>query len=288
MLLSDADASFVSALAVKAGRLAVELRPSIAISVKSAPDDRVTSADIALSTLITGALKERFEGDCVVSEEDSEHLFAGASRRVWLIDPIDGTQNYINGDGDYCVMIGLLLDGRPHSGWVYAPTTDRLYQGGLERPTTVSRPGETSPTVCRPDQITVNHLVRLVIGTRDRRANPWLSELEDEMQESPGVRRAVLMKTGSIGLKVAKILDGEADIFAHLSGKLKTWDTAGPAALALGAGLDVGKLDGELTYSLPSVVHEGSVIMGRPGALTWCRQHLSARVHATRQRKTNA
>ena len=85
----------------------------------------------------------------------------------------------------------------------------------------------------------------------------------------------VLVKTGSIGLKVAKVLDREADVFVHLSGKLKTWDTAGPAAVALGGQLDVGRLDGDgLPYDLSNVRQECSVIMGRPGALLWARKHL--------------
>ncbi|MFA6559668.1 MAG: inositol monophosphatase family protein, partial [Candidatus Obscuribacterales bacterium] len=84
-----------------------------------------------------------------------------------------------------------------------------------------------------------------------------------------------LVKVGSIGLKVARILDREADVFAHLSCKLKTWDTAGPAAIALGAGLEVGGMDvDQLLYPLPDFLHNTSIIMGRPGSLAWCRNHL--------------
>jgi 3'(2'), 5'-bisphosphate nucleotidase len=87
--------------------------------------------------------------------------------------------------------------------------------------------------------------------------------------------KVVLVKTGSIGLKVAKVLEKEADIFIHLSGKLKTWDTAGPAAIALGANLDVGRLEQDgLPFDITNVKQECSVIMGRPGALEWSRTYL--------------
>ena len=77
---------------------------------KTGPDDQVTEADIAISELLSQAIRERFTDDCVISEEDEEHRFDENARRVWLIDPIDGTQNYILQDGQYCVMLGLLID----------------------------------------------------------------------------------------------------------------------------------------------------------------------------------
>ena len=84
-----------------------------------------------------------------------------------------------------------------------------------------------------------------------------------------------LIKTGSIGLKVARILEGQADVMVHLSGRLKTWDTAGPAAIALGGNLEVGTLkSAELCFPLPKLMHEEEVIMGRSGCLSWCKSRL--------------
>ena len=110
------------------------MREGVDISHKETLDDKVTSADRALSTLITTAIKKRFPSDCVISEEDDEHIHSlkqsASHTRVWLIDPIDGTQNYILGDGQYCVMIGLVIDMHPVFGWVYEPHTNILYFGG--------------------------------------------------------------------------------------------------------------------------------------------------------------
>ena len=104
-----------------------------------------------------------------------------------------------------------------------------------------------------------------MVGWRDRKNNPWIKDLP----------QATLVKTGSIGLKVAKVLEREADLFVHLSGKLKTWDTAGPVAIALGGNLEVGAMDAdELSFPEEGVIHQSSVIIGRPGSLQWCRIHL--------------
>ncbi len=247
--------------------MAVSMRPLIEISSKDSPDDKVTSADLAISTLLKNGIKSRFSSHCVVSEEDDSHLFEGSSPYTWLIDPIDGTQNYIIGDGDYCVMVGLLKDGKPVFGWVMGPAAGGLYYGGpgFGAKRAANHRLTQEQVLNSPAQLQLTDRVRLVMGTRDRKANPWIMDLTS----------LDLLKTGSIGLKVAKILDGHADIFVHLSGKLKTWDTAGPAAIALGAGMDVGGLESdELVFTLPQVRHDCSVIMGRKGCLHWCREHL--------------
>jgi 3'(2'), 5'-bisphosphate nucleotidase len=264
--LNDTDIAYVCSLVEEAGRLAVAMREGVEITSKSGPEDKVTGADIALSKLICGGLTKRFTADCVVSEEDKEHSFDQGSDRVWVIDPIDGTQNYILDDGQYCVMVGLIVDGQPCFGWVYAPICGSLYYGGPEYGTYHQSPGLASkrfPAMTPMNPSTGD--VRLLMGSRDRKAHPWVMDLTN----------VSLVKTGSIGLKVGRILDGQADVFAHLSRKLKIWDTAGPAAIALGAGLEVGTLEtGKLTFPLPAIIHDTTVVMGRRGALSWCHSHL--------------
>ncbi len=277
--LTGEDIDFVSKLTEEAGHLALSMRDRLEISEKTSPEDQVTSADLAISRLFKERLQSRFRDDAVISEEDLDHALNHERKRIWLIDPIDGTQNYIMDHDDYCIMVGLLIDLEPCFGWVLAPQSGRLYYGGkgfgVKRRQTDCHPhamqgkagalplGET--LLEEPPPLPLNSSARVVMGTRDRRSNPWVKDLE----------KVDLVKTGSIGLKVALILEGEADVFAHLSGKLKTWDTAGPAALALGAGLDVGGLElDSLDFPLPETKQECTVIMGRKGALAWCRKHL--------------
>lgn len=264
--LTQEDISFVSDLVQQAGHLAAQMREGVDIRNKAEEQDKVTAADIALSKLLVTALSERFAPDVIVSEEDDVHALR-KSERAWLIDPIDGTDNYIRNDGQYVVMVGVLIDAKPIFGWVFAPATNTLYLGGPQYGAWKQRPGEDAFMFAPLPVISQDPCLRVAMGGRDRVSHPWV-------KEHPKVE---IIKVGSIGLKVAKILEGEADMFVHLSGKLKIWDTAGPSAIALGAGLDVGGMDSdELLFPSMSVRHECSVIVGRPGSLLWSRRNLQS------------
>ena len=264
--LSDEDIKYVTELTQEAGRLAVNMRSGVCIREKTGPQDIVTAADLELSKLIVERLRARFAGDAIVSEEDEQHEIKTLPERLWLVDPIDGTDNYVSNDGQYSVMVGLLENCKPIFGWVYAPAIKTTYRGGpgwgAWRQTEDQPPHQyqkLSPS------LDLSGNARVMMGFRDRKSHPWV-------KDHPKV---TLVKAGSIGLKVAKVLDNQADVFVHLSGKLKTWDTAGPAAIALGGFLEVGCLEGdELIFPLPSIRHPDSVIIGRPGALAWSRTYL--------------
>ena len=264
--LNAEDIAYVCELTIKAGTLAKQMREGVSISEKTAPEDKVTAADFALSRMIVAGLSERFTEDVIVSEEDEKHPVSEAKDRVWLIDPIDGTENYISNDGQWAVMIGLIVRSVPVFGFVYAPATKTLYYGGP-----ISAPGAAAISTASPHRIdplkpiSTESGARVTMGGRDRRSHPWV-------KQHPKV---TLVKAGSIGLKVAKVLEGEADIFVHLSCALKTWDTAGPAAIALGAQLDVGTLDADsLMFDTTEVRQKFAIVMGRPGALVWSRLYL--------------
>ncbi len=264
-ILNQEDIDYVSKLIVQAGQMAPDMRANIQICEKTGPYDRVTSADVALSKLIVQRLVERFPDDRIISEEDSVHEESSGDGRTWLIDPIDGTDNYITNDGQYSVMIGLLLDMKPVFGWVFAPTTSTIYFGGPDYGSWKQLYNKKPTRFSLSEPLVQGSSVRLMVGYRDRKNNPWIADL-------PGV---TFVHTGSIGLKVAKVLDNEADLFIHLSGKLKSWDTAGPSAIALGGGLDVGGMNNDqLVFPSDGFMHKTSVIIGRPGALAWCRARL--------------
>jgi 3'(2'), 5'-bisphosphate nucleotidase len=263
--LIQEDINFVSELVRDAGLLAIELRHGIEISWKSGPNDKVTSADLALSQFLVKKLAERFPNDAIISEEDANHARDARNARLWLVDPIDGTDNYIANDGEYSVMIGLIDRQKAVFGWVFAPTADTLFYGGPGYGAFKKHNKETPILLSRRHPLLSDAKARVVIGWRDRKQNPWINEL-------PEVQ---IIKTGSIGLKVAKVLEDQADLFIHLAGKLKTWDTAGPCAIAIGGNLEVGTLEmDELAFPHDCVVHSGSVIMGCPGSLSWSRSHL--------------
>lgn len=245
--------------------MALSMREGVGIQEKTGPHDLVTEADHACSDILTAGLARRFPNDVIISEEDENHHQEILTENIWLVDPIDGTDNYVKNDGQYCVMIGLLTNLKPVFGWIYAPTTERLYFGGPNHGSFLQT-GNGQPNSFAPlEEMVGMKQVRLAMGRRDRRNNPWIADI-------PEIEWLV---TGSIGLKVARILDNEADLFVHLSGKLKVWDSAAPAALALGAGLDVGSLESnDLLFPLPAIKHDSTIVIGKPGALDWSRAHL--------------
>jgi len=265
--LKDDEISFFLELVERAGQLALTMRETVDIKEKTGPNDRVTTADLELSRIIVEAISNQYPHDTVVSEEDSERGEIPTSGRVWMIDPIDGTDNYIKNDGQYSVMIGLLVDLMPVFGFVYAPAENTCYFGGPGYGAWKKGDGQQAVQFPPLKDINLDDPMRLMMGFRDRKRHPWIEELD----------KVKLIRTGSIGVKVARVLEDRADAFVHMSGKLKTWDTAGPVAIALANGLDVGTIDlDELKFELPSLLHETSVIIGRKGSLKWCRHFLTA------------
>lgn len=255
-------------LACKAGRLAMEMRDDISIEEKTGPRDLVTSADLALSDLIVKTLKQEFPDAGIVSEEDPD--IRSDNKLVWVIDPIDGTQNYILQDGQYSVMIGLLQNLKPVFGCVFEPEHNNLYYGGPDMGAWKIKTDTGDKTGLQANKNTdiFNQdkslpKTRLMMGHRDRKKHPWVEELD----------YVNFVQFGSIGLKVARILENRADIFVHLAGKLKVWDTAAPSAIAIAAGLEVGTMNEDtLSFPLPEVFHRHPVIIGRKGSLDWCRK----------------
>ncbi len=114
-----------AAIAREAGHLACryfERRADLAVEFKG-PQDLVSAADRAVEELIRSRLTALFPQDSVVGEEAGGQV----ASRVWVIDPIDGTQNFLRGLPWFCVAMALVVDRRTELGIIYAPATDELY-----------------------------------------------------------------------------------------------------------------------------------------------------------------
>jgi 3'(2'), 5'-bisphosphate nucleotidase len=269
--LSEPDIQFIEQLARRAGDIALTMRQGVNVRHKTGPNDLVTDADLSISRMIIGELKKRFPEDLIVSEEDQHPTFEKAepdaprSPRIWLIDPIDGTENYVKNDGQYTTMIGLLMGGAPYFGWIFQPSTQTLFYGGPEFGAW-KKVGEGKPQRYEPSRRMLDKLpIRLMMGWSDRRKFPWVMSL-------PSIR---WVQSDSLGLKIIKILEDEADLFVSLTGRVKLWDTAAPAAIAMGADIETGTAEGNpLPYPVPRIQHGSSVIIGRPGAISWAVKNL--------------
>ncbi len=114
--------AFAMELAVEAGELASRLRRDLGALQTKAPMDYATAADHAVEALIRRRIDERF-ADPVIGEEDG----GSPAELVWVVDPIDGTVNYIHGTPRWCVSIALVVRGRIESGVIHAPDERRLF-----------------------------------------------------------------------------------------------------------------------------------------------------------------
>ena len=239
------DEDLAAHLAAEAGRLLLEQRRSslLAGSALGHVADQVANAFI-----LTG-LAEWRPGDAVLSEESPDDRKRLASRRCWIIDPLDGTREYAEGRPDWAVHVALAVDGVPALGAVAVPALGRLFRSDA-----VAAPAATRD---RP--------VMLVSRTRP----------PGEVSEIAALLGAELRPMGSAGAKAMAVVAGEADLYYHAGGQHE-WDNCAPAAVALGAGLHASRLDGSALRYNQADTCVPDLVIGRPEyaerVLGFCRQ----------------
>jgi 3'(2'), 5'-bisphosphate nucleotidase len=248
------------------------------------PDDYVTSIDSALDQKLSTAFTMMFPDDGVITEENaqSRQKFHERYHRLWCIDPIDGTEDFIHRRRDYAVMVGLLQNHRPIAGWLYAPAYDQLYYGGsdwgLFQATAEAEPEPLA--VVKPAPPTAE-FCPVLIGHRDQsRFGSAIARLIPEAQ---------FYSLGSFGLKVVDVILGRAGLYLYFNGRVKLWDTVGPLALANAAGLVCCDLEGRsLSFSPDDVdadtlAHKQLILVGWPHYVEALRPKLKAAVEAVMQ-----
>ncbi len=206
-----------------------------ALSVDEGGEGPVSAADLAVNKWLLDGLSAAFpEADWTLLSEETakEQLTEGqplAAEWLWILDPLDGTKDFLQGTGEYAVHLALVRDKRPVIGVVLLPEANELWIGIVgEGAWCEDRQGERSP-VRFSDRTEVSDLI--LVASRSHR-DDRLVKLIDAL--NLGGSKAV----GSVGFKVATILRGETDLYVSLSGKSapKDWDMAAPEAVLLAAG----------------------------------------------------
>ncbi len=174
--------------------------------------------DREANELILARLHAARPGDFILSEESTDDPARCGARRVWIVDPLDGTRSYCDASPDYAVHIGLAVDGVPSAGAVALPASDRIFSS--DQP-----PAPPPPHGGRP---------RIAVSDSRR---PRIAET---VAQALG---AELVPMGSAGVKAMAVLLGNADIYLHAGGQYQ-WDNCAPAAVALAAGLHASRIDG--------------------------------------------
>ncbi|MBE9184436.1 inositol monophosphatase family protein [Microcoleus sp. LEGE 07076] len=229
------------------------------------PDDYVTSIDRYLDGQLSAAFNALFPEDGTIAEENiaSRAAYSANYQRLWCIDPIDGTEGFIQGKQHYAVMVGLLVEAEPVAGWIYAPAFDKMYFGGkdwgLFQSVAAAAPQPIAP--CQPPAPTAKNC-KIILGDKDQK-----NYARAIAQSIPG---AEFYSLGSFGLKVMEVIQGRAGLYLYFNGRVKVWDTAGPLALAKAAGLVCCDLQGQpLRWTKDaiepeSLAHTQSIAIGWP------------------------
>jgi len=204
-----------------------------------------TDADLAAHRVLTKHLADLLQSCQVVSEEDPASLvYRQSAGRFWLIDPLDGTKEFIARNGEFTVNIALIEEGRSTLGVVYAPAIDALYWGG------------TGLRACRCiGDRTVSINVEPTAEGRACRVLASRSHLNEATQSMIDRLGDVSLVQAGSSLKFCRVAEGAADIYPRLSSTCE-WDTAAGQAVLEGAGGVVVDLQGmPLQYGKPDVLN---------------------------------
>jgi 3'(2'), 5'-bisphosphate nucleotidase len=241
--------------ALAGGARIMEFYGSVTATLKEGGSP-VTAADHAASDAIIAHLAERFPDDAILCEETADDPARLNARRVWVVDPLDGTKEFLAQNGEFSVMIGLVVDARPVVGVVYLPAVNVLYSAAegmgawVERADTRTRLRCAQPTG------------GLRIVTSRSHADAFV---ESMCALLPITQRR---PSGSVGIKCALIAEGECDLYAHPVPYMGEWDTCAPEVILREAGGSVTDCTGTpLRYNKPEPRQPLGILACAPGIL---------------------
>ncbi len=245
--MKELDQRTVCGIARLAGQEIMRVRRGALGVEYKADHSPVTAADKASDALIREALSQAFPKIPILSEETAQEPFEvrKAWKRFWLVDPLDGTKEFIKDNGEYAVCIALVEKGRPVFGAIGLPARDSLYFGGpglgafrmdgagAPRPIHVKKPGPGETPV--------------ILESRSHKD----AELADFLSRYPDRT----MVTAGSALKFCMLAEGLGHLYPR-TGPTMEWDVAAGHALVQGAGGTLTALDGEpFAYNKPSLIN---------------------------------
>ncbi|RDE05202.1 3'(2'),5'-bisphosphate nucleotidase CysQ [Sphingomonas aracearum] len=214
------DAELAREVAIQAARLLRDLCAGGTCDGKELGD----RGDSEANALILALLHEARPDDFVLSEEAADDPARCGARRVWIVDPLDGTREFCDRREDWAVHIGLAIDGTAETGAVALPASGQVFasdDAAVPPPPLPERP-------------------RIVVS---RSRTPPLALA---VAEALG---GELVPMGSAGAKAMAVVDGQAEIYLHAGGQYE-WDNCAPVAVARAAGLHCSRIDGaSLVYN---------------------------------------
>lgn len=228
----------------------VRVEKKIGVDQKSEP---VTVADHVANELIVEGLRREFPDDGILAEESVDTARRLTKQRVWMIDPLDGTNGFIARDGDFAVQIGLTVGGEPVLGVVYQPVPDLLYRATIGGGAWVERSGFSDERLKVSDR---TDLSRMRLAASRSHRSPRMDAVVRALNVTEEVRR------GSVGVKIGLIVEKQCDLYVHLSPRTKQWDTCAPQMILTEAGGRCSDLfGGPLLYNTPDVQNQNGLVV---------------------------
>jgi len=234
-------------LALEAGDLIMEIYNSDDFEVKSKSDESpVTIADETADAHISAGLRAEFPGVVLVTEEQADSHSERADTFL-IVDPLDGTKEFIKRRGDFTVNIAYVADGAPIRGVVYAPARGRLF---------ITRADGSAVEEAGPfDKDTVGALTPMQVSTPDNGALLIVaskSHRDQATEDYINKYQVADSKSAGSSLKFCLVATGEADLYPRV-GRTMEWDTAAGQAVLHGAGGHVVRFDDHspLSYGKP-------------------------------------
>lgn len=205
---------------------------SFQVAEKTSYKDLVTTVDKRNEQWLDRRLKEIDPGCRILSEEGFGDQVTDLSGHVWVVDPLDGTMNFVMQQHRYAIMMGLFIDGRPTTGYIMDVDTATLYHGGpqsgvfLQTPTTNTRLQSPADKGLHDSLVSINSMM-ILKGEHNLR--------------QVGLAARGLRMYGSAGLEITDVLTGR--LGAYISW-LKPWDAAAGRIMAAALNLTFVKIDG--------------------------------------------
>ena len=221
--------------------------------------DPVTLADLEVNELIINRINETYQDTNweILSEENfkMKSNYSNKADWLWVLDPLDGTKDFIQGTQNYAMHLALNYKRKPYIGIVLIPEKNELWISCAEKIWCENRDGN----VLKQNLSETNILEEMTIVTSKNHRNQKLKDLIEKIN----FKKTIVM--GSIGCKVASIIRGDSDIYIALSlpGKNapKDWDFAAPEAILRAAGGSITNIDNEdLVYGTVDLKHRGIII----------------------------
>lgn len=247
----------VAGIAREAGQLVLGYYGKVQRLTKThvaASNEAVTDADRASQRLIVSGLRGHFPGDGIIGEESDTGTSItfdvnNSAGRNWVIDPIDGTNNFIAGLGAFAVCVGLLDAGYPTLGVVYDVTRDEMY--AAIKGAGATRNGSPIRALTTPLSDSSMLMMTSNLLHRQNTAPGWACKWIGQTQWKTRI-------LGSAALEAAQVAAGVAHGAVTVNGKL--WDVAAPAAIVLEAGGLLSDLDGKPIFPFDLKNYQGAKV----------------------------